>query len=145
MQFHRVDLLAKQVERDFDFQGFALWNVSLPCLSLMPFPRYFAMDASGKVLTYQNGVFRTNCMDCLDRTNVTQSMFARKVLNRQLQQLGIISLSETVDNFPEFLQLFRNIWADNADVISIHYSGTGALKTDYTRYEGVSSEGVRMN
>ena len=25
------------------------------------------------------------------------------------------------------------VWADNADVISIQYSGTGALKTDFTR------------
>jgi hypothetical protein len=28
---------------------------------------------------------------------------------------------------------FKNIWADNADAISEQYSGTGALKTDYTR------------
>jgi hypothetical protein len=26
------------------------------------------------------------------------------------------------------------VWADNADGLSIPYSGTGALKTDYTRY-----------
>lgn len=25
------------------------------------------------------------------------------------------------------------VWADNADVISLQYSGTGALKTDFTR------------
>lgn len=29
--------------------------------------------------------------------------------------------------------MFQNIWADHADYISIQYSGTGALKTDYTR------------
>jgi hypothetical protein len=28
----------------------------------------------------------------------------------------------------------KNLWADNADAISMQYSGTGALKTDYTRY-----------
>lgn len=26
------------------------------------------------------------------------------------------------------------VWADNADVVSCAYSGTGALKTDFTRY-----------
>lgn len=26
------------------------------------------------------------------------------------------------------------VWADNADVVSRAYSGTGALKTDYTRF-----------
>lgn len=25
------------------------------------------------------------------------------------------------------------VWADNADVVSCAYSGTGALKTDFTR------------
>jgi hypothetical protein len=28
---------------------------------------------------------------------------------------------------------FQTVWADNADIISIEYSGTGALKTDFTR------------
>lgn len=36
----------------------------------------------------QSGVMRTNCMDCLDRTNVVQSVFARKVLQMQLHALG---------------------------------------------------------
>lgn len=29
----------------------------------------------------QRGVFRTNCMDCLDRTNVVQSVFSRNILH----------------------------------------------------------------
>jgi phosphatidylinositol 4-phosphatase len=28
---------------------------------------------------------------------------------------------------------FRNVWTDNADVLAILYSGTPALKTDFTR------------
>ena len=32
----------------------------------------------------QNGVVRTNCMDCLDRTNVVQSIFGRYMLFQQL-------------------------------------------------------------
>jgi hypothetical protein len=41
----------------------------------------------------QTGVFRTNCMDCLDRTNVVQSVIARNILHRQLTVLGIKSSS----------------------------------------------------
>ena len=33
----------------------------------------------------------------------------------------------------EFEDIYKNIWADHADTISIQYSGTGALKTDFTR------------
>jgi hypothetical protein len=30
------------------------------------------VNAEGKILEKQKGVVRTNCIDCLDRTNVTQ-------------------------------------------------------------------------
>ncbi len=29
--------------------------------------------------------------------------------------------------------IFRNVWADHADLLSVQYAGTGALKTDFTR------------
>ncbi|KAG0332440.1 hypothetical protein BG004_001268 [Podila humilis] len=81
----------------------------------------------------QTSVVRTNCMDCLDRTNVVQSVIARWVLTRQLQEVGVLSTNESFDSHDQFELLFRNVWADNADVISYAYSGTGALKTDFTR------------
>src|SRR5262249_47015316 len=40
---------------------------------------------------------------------------------------------ENASDDPDFEYLFRNMWADNADVVSKSYSGTGALKTDFTR------------
>ncbi|KOB66000.1 Recessive suppressor of secretory defect [Operophtera brumata] len=61
-----------------------------------------------------SGVFRTNCVDCLDRTNVVQSLLARLQLTAVLKLLAVV-------------------WADHADMISTQYSGTGALKTDFTR------------
>ena len=42
-----------------------------------------------EVLSSQAGVFRVSCLDCLDRTNVVQSAFARHVLTAQLAKLGI--------------------------------------------------------
>ena len=81
----------------------------------------------------QNAVVRTNCMDCLDRTNVVQSMLGRWTLTRQLTDLGLIRPGEAASDDQSFEHLFRNVWADNADVVSKTYSGTGALKTDFTR------------
>ncbi|KAL4910950.1 hypothetical protein BDW74DRAFT_142125 [Aspergillus multicolor] len=81
----------------------------------------------------QTSVVRTNCMDCLDRTNVVQSMLGRWALTRQLTEAGILRPGEAANDDREFENLFRNIWADNADVVSKAYSGTGALKTDFTR------------
>lgn len=50
-----------------------------------------------------------------------------------LQKLGILLESQRVEDQVEFEKLFKNVWADHADVISTQYSGTGALKTDFTR------------
>lgn len=84
-------------------------------------------------LQIQRGVFRTNCMDCLDRTNVVQSLLATENLNLILKRMGILSPSDTVLEQVEFQNIFKNAWADHADLISIQYAGTGALKTDFTR------------
>ncbi|TKA62113.1 hypothetical protein B0A55_10480, partial [Friedmanniomyces simplex] len=81
----------------------------------------------------QTAVVRTNCMDCLDRTNVVQSMLGRWTLTRQLIDLGVLKPGESAQDDQSFEHLFRNVWADNADVVSRSYSGTGALKTDFTR------------
>ena len=86
-----------------------------------------------EVRAQQTAVVRTNCMDCLDRTNVVQTMLARWTLIRQLLDVGVLQAGETADDDAAFAHLFRNVWADNADVVSKSYSGTGALKTDFTR------------
>jgi len=40
------------------------------------------MSQDTSVKSQQSGVFRTNCADSLDRTNVVQSMLASRVLHR---------------------------------------------------------------
>ncbi len=49
-------------------------------------------DPSGSVLCRQESVYRVNCMDCLDRTNVTQSVFARDVLQTAVSSSSIYYL-----------------------------------------------------
>lgn len=89
---------------------------------------------SGTLISAQDGVFRTNCVDCLDRTNVVQSMLAKRSLQLILSKVGILYSGQTLEGVGGgMIDLFKNVWADNADLISIQYSGTGALKTDFTR------------
>lgn len=102
---------------------------------------YFS-EQDGKVESEQGSVVRTNCMDCLDRTNVVQGTLARWVLNEQLRSIGILEAGEQVEGKAEFMHVYRNVWADHADVISKAYSGTGALKTDFTRTGKRSKEGA---
>ncbi|KAF9333845.1 hypothetical protein BG006_003049 [Podila minutissima] len=82
----------------------------------------------------QKGVIRTNCMDCLDRTNVVQSAIGRHILNHQLLRLGIASFPDkSLSVYEDFENVFNNVWANNGDAISREYAGTSALKGDFTR------------
>ncbi|GLV39628.1 Sac1 phosphatase [Carabus blaptoides fortunei] len=93
----------------------------------------FLLTRDGTLASIQDGVFRTNCIDCLDRTNVVQSMLARRSLTFVLTKLNILRPGQTVEQQIGLETMFKQVWADNADMISIQYSGTGALKTDFTR------------
>ncbi|OCF38942.1 inositol polyphosphate-5-phosphatase F [Kwoniella heveanensis CBS 569] len=97
----------------------------------------------GEAIREQNGAFRTNCIDCLDRTNVVQSALARRVLSNMLTQLGLNVTGPIVEN------VFNDVWANNGDTISLCYAHTSALKGDFVRtgkrdisgmlHDGVSS------
>ncbi|KAJ7413949.1 Phosphatidylinositide phosphatase SAC1 [Willisornis vidua] len=94
---------------------------------------YFLVDSDGKIVTQQEGIFRSNCMDCLDRTNVIQSLLARRSLQAQLQRLGVLHVGQRIEEQADFEKIYKNAWADNANACAKQYAGTGALKTDYTR------------
>ncbi|KAI8816093.1 Sac phosphatase domain-containing protein [Fimicolochytrium jonesii] len=92
---------------------------------------YFLADAqSGSIVFSQNGVVRTNCLDCLDRTNVVQTRLARQALATQLAQFDQQFSGMEEENFAT---LYNNLWADNGDWLSKIYAGTGALKSSFTR------------
>jgi len=99
------------------------------------------------VLQRQKGTFRTNCIDCLDRTNVVQSVIGRKMLHlalihAKLSDKSVFQLAP-FEKFSEPLEdQFREIWTKNADALSMLYTGTGALKTDFTRTGKRSKQGA---
>lgn len=41
-------------------------------------------------ISLQNGICRTNCVDCLDRTNAAQFVFGKRALGHQLYALGVV-------------------------------------------------------
>ncbi len=72
------------------------------------------VELDGQVNHKQSGVLRTNCMDCLDRTNVCQSSFGKFMLDLQLKEEGF-DMSAQVDQENSW---FNTLWADNGDAIS---------------------------
>ncbi|CEM08057.1 unnamed protein product [Vitrella brassicaformis CCMP3155] len=170
MQWHNLSKLMGQIQDDLDHQAYTLIELhDVPSTNPPPPPapehqepqqngpieggrsdtlltdrppHTKDMALAGQVLLKQSGVCRTNCVDCLDRTNVVQSLLARRSLRQQLKRLCIGYTDDGThasdDPFAplaneDFEQLFRDAWADNADALSALYAGTPALKTDFTR------------
>ena len=89
----------------------------------------------------QENLIRTNCVDCLDRTNAFQTKlaFLAGILlddNMQFEKRGIANFKlgdldrKSID---PFIAGFKNVWADNGDYISKIYTGTGATTSSTTR------------
>ncbi|MGH0115871.1 UNVERIFIED_CONTAM: hypothetical protein FKN15_054227 [Acipenser sinensis] len=102
------------------------------------------VDQAG-VICRQEGLFRVNCMDCLDRTNVVQAAIARVVMEQQLKKLGVMPPEQPLP--PKCYRIYQIMWANNGDTISRQYAGTAALKGDFTRtgerkLAGVMKDGV---
>ncbi|GAC94129.1 hypothetical protein PHSY_001698 [Pseudozyma hubeiensis SY62] len=91
--------------------------------------------ATGKLLRRQKGVFRTNCLDCLDRTNVVEDMLSRSMLDTFFESAASRDPSYVSFQDPHhpIWVSHRVLWAENGDALSKIYAGTGALNTSFTR------------
>ncbi|KAH8118625.1 inositol polyphosphate phosphatase [Phellopilus nigrolimitatus] len=81
-----------------------------------------------EVVIEQSGIFRTNCLDCLDRTNFVQDIFSRTSLEQYLTLVRREWIAST-----SLWNNHRELWAENGDALSRIYAGTGALNTSFTR------------
>ena len=73
----------------------------------------------------QSGVLRTNCIDCLDRTNVAQYAYGLAALGKQLHGLGLTCLAReyvasSLAN--DLLSLYEMM----GDTLAMQYGGSGA-------------------
>jgi hypothetical protein len=99
---------------------------------------YFSHDVTtGQTLSEQSGIFRTNCLDCLDRTNLIQQFISNFALTIFLKDHGFRVSQES-----EFINRHNTLWANNGDQISQIYTGTNALKSSFSRSGKMSFAGA---
>lgn len=110
IQFHAFDFHAI-VKRD---QYHRLEELAIATRSALSAFGYSLYDASLDVIVQQqSGIFRTNCLDCLDRTNVVQTLFAKEHLKVWITQLGM--RLNTFDQ-EKMDASFNNLWADVSNI-----------------------------
>lgn len=85
-------------------------------------------DGDFDVPQVQNGVARTNCIDCLDRTNAAQFVIGKRALGRQLQALGVIS-GNTVEYDSDCIDNFTHMFHNHGDAIAMQYGGSHLVNT----------------
>ena len=77
---------------------------------------------------FQSGVLRTNCIDCLDRTNVAQYAYGLEALGRQLHAMQM-SVKPKLDPDSSIATVLMEMYWNMGDVLAQQYGGSAAHNT----------------
>ncbi|XP_016752085.2 phosphoinositide phosphatase SAC2 isoform X2 [Gossypium hirsutum] len=84
---------------------------------------------------FQNGVLRTNCIDCLDRTNVAQYAHGLMALGRQLHAMSFIE-SHTIDQNSPLVDELMTVYEEMGDTLALQYGGSAAHNKIFCQMRG---------
>lgn len=97
------------------------------------------LDSSGLVCEnkplFQKGVLRTNCIDCLDRTNVAQYSYGLAALGHQLFALGLIDVPK-VDPDSSLGEALMGLYENMGDTLAFQYGGSAAHNKVFSERRG---------
>ncbi|KNC28029.1 hypothetical protein FF38_06824 [Lucilia cuprina] len=79
--------------------------------------------ARGHPLSFQTGLVRTNCVDCLDRTNTAQFAIGKCALGHQLERLGFIK-SPNLEFDSDCVTMLENLYEEHGDTLALQYGGS---------------------
>ncbi|OZC12831.1 hypothetical protein X798_00465 [Onchocerca flexuosa] len=80
------------------------------------------LDSDGKFLL-QHGVFRTNCVDCLDRTNVAQFGVGKVALGFQLYSMGLVG-EPLLSSASEVCRIYEDLMDQHGNTLALQYAGS---------------------
>ncbi|DBA74413.1 TPA: hypothetical protein ACH3X1_011168 [Trebouxia sp. C0004] len=89
----------------------------------------------GQTVQLQHGVVRTNCIDCLDRTNVAQFAYGLTAVGQQLHALGLAD-TPTIDAQSSAARQLMDMYEVMGNVLSRQYGGSEAHSTFFQRQRG---------
>ena len=145
-RYYYFDMQNECPRDDYSKIDYLMQNLEIP-LNIFQF---FSEDLNThEILKHQKGTTRTNCLDCLDRTNVIQTRISWLVLQKMLYYLNL-NVQDIFNKEEKFFYLtnnkfkenFKDIWAENGDEISIQYAGTASTITTVTKTGGHNLMGI---
>ena len=145
-RYYYFDMQNECPRDDYSKIDYLMQNLEIP-LNIFQF---FSEDLNThEILKHQKGTTRTNCLDCLDRTNVIQTRISWLVLQKMLYYLNL-NVQDIFNKEEKFFYLtnnkfkenFKDIWAENGDQISIQYAGTASTITTVTKTGGHNLMGI---
>ncbi|CAH2072255.1 unnamed protein product [Thlaspi arvense] len=83
----------------------------------------------------QRGVLRTNCIDCLDRTNVAQYAYGWAALGQQLHALGIRD-APTIELDDPLSSSLMGLYERMGDTLAYQYGGSAAHNKVFSERRG---------
>ncbi|KAM3211569.1 hypothetical protein ACQJBY_064987 [Aegilops geniculata] len=89
----------------------------------------------GDAPCYQTGVLRTNCIDCLDRTNVAQYAYGLAALGRQLHAMGLTDVSK-IHPDSSIASALMEMYQSMGDALAHQYGGSAAHNTVFPERQG---------
>ncbi|KAG5538021.1 hypothetical protein RHGRI_025193 [Rhododendron griersonianum] len=97
------------------------------------------LDAAGNHIVkppmFQSGVLRTNCIDCLDRTNVAQYAYGLVALGYQLRALGFIE-SPNIDRDSLLGADLMKLYETMGNTLALQYGGSVAHNKIFSESRG---------
>ncbi|KAM3759471.1 hypothetical protein ACB098_01G122700 [Castanea mollissima] len=92
-------------------------------------------SCGGEAPRFQSGVLRTNCIDCLDRTNVAQYAYGLAALGRQLYAMGLTDIPK-VDPESTIAAALMDMYQSMGDALAQQYGGSEAHNTVFPERQG---------
>ena len=92
-------------------------------------------------ISLQNGVIRTNCVDCLDRTNVFQQIIGIAVLVIQLRHIGVDATFPENEN-EDIYGVLSDLYKKMGHELSVQYAGSLALKQSIKDHRNIANKTI---
>eukprot|EP01079_Euglenida_sp_SAG-EU17-18_P000949 gene949-399_t len=89
----------------------------------------FAVNCGSGAMALQSGALRTNCLDCLDRTNLAQFFHAKHCLGVQLAEMGFIQGPSDLTACGDLFTMLLKVYIELGDNIALQYGGSRTVSS----------------